>query len=1153
MADLTFPANDRYRTLTATGGETEVATDFPVKVADELEIWRTRAALRELLVLDTDYTLTGLGLQEGATAPLAVPAVAGDFFELMGATSIERTSVYTQENFSAGALNGDFDRQTMVAQELRRDLTRAAEKLADIDGEAAEQATAQAREYRDQAEAAATQTTADRVQTGLDVASADASAQAALAAAGPLYVDIATGRAAVADGEYFRVVGAAPKLFDLYRRDSSSTHTYITSAYSVQPLTSGELVGGSRGVYEAAAFGGASNNAGTRTLSIPAASSGNGSYSAGKAKVDADFPRLPVGTVVDLEAQWEITTDFLTDKPFNLSFFGRLTLASGTVNLSTSTVPGSSRVATLVGSEVIGTRLRRRVRYTVVGDELSLGAGFLIAGADTADGAHSAQLVSTSWVIYSLPASSGLSTPADVMFDVRQGAAFDAAGTSVIPQLHFGLGSVYSASTPAPQAFNAGSGGGVIAGADGRSSGWLIKAGATGQNSLAQTIWPFTGAGNAGKTLKIQHVQDISAGFDRSIQDQFQVRTSGGVVGRSAASTSASVVGTRRIATYTYVVIGDELDLRPYTNCISTDPTGADQSLTVRDFTVEVVSNPVSYLTTMDANLEVRDQANKANILSSALALMQNANVYAVTVMVAADGSGDYTHPADAYAAITDASLFKRYRVLVKPGFYTGRYNMSPPDYVDTIGVNRDLCWVHYENATDATSGQISGRSTYDWKRTGKLDSLTIDIRNGRYAVHLETDGSIPDGRQEIVNCRIEHYGNASATNGSAWPSVSCFAIGAGVSSGQTIVMRNSLMRGPAGGFSYHNNINFDKPSFVDAESCHFISTDVANSNCAFRILSMGSGVADLCRIVGCSFGGDILYGSGSSWGAPWGQTSLTKCPAITGEIKVYGHSNRGHFWKNRCAGQALRIYSNAYSAPSTIDLAGDLWPVIMGDGTTLKYSEDYSGGFSVIQGAKVGWGAITSDVAAGCTLAARLGDRSGTPITGTVSVNGGAPQTVTMNANYTGQSNATIIAAIQSQLTGCTVDSFNVGLYEMPAFGDEQTCVWLNSALTVAIGRGEPVAWTTRRGSLGKRMVNADAAYLFGGIALDNIRPGESGRVQVSGMIDLARVRTATPTGIAFRDPFGISSDGVISKASTPTLVYAGRFDALDLDWRAA
>ena len=57
MTEILITANDRWRQVTATGGETEIGFDFPLFAKADLVVKRNRAGTITTLVLDTTYTI----------------------------------------------------------------------------------------------------------------------------------------------------------------------------------------------------------------------------------------------------------------------------------------------------------------------------------------------------------------------------------------------------------------------------------------------------------------------------------------------------------------------------------------------------------------------------------------------------------------------------------------------------------------------------------------------------------------------------------------------------------------------------------------------------------------------------------------------------------------------------------------------------------------------------------------------------------------------------------------------------------------------------------------------------------------------------------------------------------------------------------------
>jgi hypothetical protein len=84
----------------------------------------------------------------------------------------------------------------------------------------------------------AAQVAADRTQTGLNVSAAQLAKDGALAAAGPLFTNEAAGRAAVADGQPFRVLGSDNVSVRQFTRLNSSTSVEGESVPSLKALRS---------------------------------------------------------------------------------------------------------------------------------------------------------------------------------------------------------------------------------------------------------------------------------------------------------------------------------------------------------------------------------------------------------------------------------------------------------------------------------------------------------------------------------------------------------------------------------------------------------------------------------------------------------------------------------------------------------------------------------------------------------------------------------------------------------------------------------------------------------------------------------------------------------------------------------------------------
>lgn len=187
------------------------------------------------------------------------------------------------------------------------------------------------------------------------------------------------------------------------------------------------------------------------------------------------------------------------------------------------------------------------------------------------------------------------------------------------------------------------------------------------------------------------------------------------------------------------------------------------------------------------------------------------------------DGSGDFRHPKLALDAISDATAASPVAILVYPGDYGGYAEWHTKAYVDIIGVGRreDIV-ISFSNPDDVAAATIAGTSLLWLDTTTKLTNLTLRGKNVRYVVHLETNGRRPFSIQQIINCDIEHFGNAAAVN-NTWGAGSQLAIGAGNSEGQRILCQGSRLVGPGGGFSYHlpnGGGGYRVPTETDIEGC---------------------------------------------------------------------------------------------------------------------------------------------------------------------------------------------------------------------------------------------------------------------------------------------------------------------------------------------
>jgi len=122
MPTIDIPDNDpRRQQVNASGGQTVFNYNFILLDEGDLVVIQEGTTL----VLNTDYTVTGVGNESGGTFVLASGATAGDLVTYYGATAVGRASQYQVDGrFDAPPLERDLDRITVILQEQSRDIER---------------------------------------------------------------------------------------------------------------------------------------------------------------------------------------------------------------------------------------------------------------------------------------------------------------------------------------------------------------------------------------------------------------------------------------------------------------------------------------------------------------------------------------------------------------------------------------------------------------------------------------------------------------------------------------------------------------------------------------------------------------------------------------------------------------------------------------------------------------------------------------------------------------------------------------------------------------------------------------------------------------------------------------------------------------------
>ena len=413
----------------------------------------------------------------------------------------------------------------------------------------------------------------------------------------------------------------------------------------------------------------------------------------------------------------------------------------------------------------------------------------------------------------------------------------------------------------------------------------------------------------------------------------------------------------------------------------------------------------------------------------------------------------------DAIASIVDASENKQYIIKCTGDFIAelpSDYDNSVlttlgqsamfwlKDYVHIDGGNPALCRIRAtlpdslaECQADTPSFVQSDYCNYQpiFIRTkSNVSNITVSTRNGRYAYHIE-GGSfavLKDATNELKNCIVIHegkHGDAVGTNGGT-------ALGIGINSGQNINIINCVLRSSEGGASCHDNVSFAKKAKILFDSCDIQTALGVNKG--LIVYSGGSGnpvgydfIVRDCRMVPFAF---CQIKDGTAHNYIDGFMPNVQCNNAS--LPIYNETNA----------IALRVKSLTDNNSSVrFDKDSDAFNLIIGNSKNVAFDELNRYGKSSQYGYMWRDGGVGLSAEAIGTvnlyengtlnLGKRLGDCSGTSKTLTVIIDG-TSHTITFNQNYTNMSNADILAAINTALSGYGVaDFYKVTLDYYPSF----------------------------------------------------------------------------------------------------------------------
>ncbi|WP_311271029.1 hypothetical protein [Sphingobium sp. WCS2017Hpa-17] len=860
---------------------------------------------------------------------------------------------------------------------------------------------------------------------------------------------------------------------------------------------------------------------GGRTIgfTVPIGEDGAGSNLILRIPFSFDEAQRLAGSTIRLRVVMEATAGYLAATPFGGNAV-RVDRQNGTTDMN---------VGAALAAGQSGTRLTRDYTYTMVGDELWVGATVQI-GANSPTGAvRSFRVKSIVWDVIATPATAG-ATGTDAALDARLAALEPAADIFGKVEAIF-------------QFFND-----AVAAKDdgGRTVGSTIPAGKSGQNTIMQWRLPMTGRLRKmlpGRQARLTLGFNTPTGWARSHTVNMQVRD---VNLATTAIVATEVIDkqispTRRVISFNFQApTGMTLDdLRPYIALTDASNAGTAETITLTDMVMSYYRNGSDVMQEAASTALLGDEITRGASVEQAVGTVFATGKRLGAILDAAS----YASIALALQTATAlASPGAMAQVNVGEGVFTERslgLIGSGTDGDNVILRGAGKCRTIIDARLPATTpiATIQATSGFDFNKSQEVSDATLWVGNMRYGAHIDSVNFAPDSRNVWRNVDIVHFGNDAADaywGQSVWASQHAWALG--TTSGSYYGFDNCGGRAPRAAFSAHDQIGFTSPSIVEWIGGSLTATNVAGW--CFRLESIGSMIMNRALLSNATLSGDITMAV-----QPWLPTTLDMQPADHRCWELVGYGNSPAVFRIEDFGRALRITSATTGATSKVVLSGTAAPILCGKtGTAGVIRVDGDIGMA---GYSYGWGDISSDITSGrpgaiTKLGARLGNRTGAPITLTVQVDGFAAVDIVFSANYTAMTNADILAIINTALTGKAVASeYNVGARYRPFIADEEASL-LNSGGTM-IFMGMALAFTDDSHRAVRPMLNTDRFSTFAGIAWEDIRPGAFGRVKTAGWIDRSDVLRADGGVIDVGERFTID-------AAKPGYVRSGEMNGIGL-----
>ncbi len=677
----------------------------------------------------------------------------------------------------------------------------------------------------------------------------------------------------------------------------------------------------------------------------------------------------------------------------------------------------------------------------------------------------------------------------------------------------------------------------------------------------------------AGAKVRTAFYLDISASFAR-VTTPFMFVTRNGVLVALTVSGSVSdatqfrvvnnvLIGQRRFYELEWMLDGTETGISAQVRFTGPDAVASETVQFSGVIATKVSAAGSPDFSIFDLALATANKTTRRLAVAEAIARIFGSIPYVIEKTLALSG-GDYSTVQTANNGVGSGTVAEPKAIRIKPGVYQNLALTTTQvwrAYLDWIGPGGDRAVIEQINPDDtAVANTVSDQPILSWY-TATYRDFSGRVKNARYVIHSDSDGTRVDQKFTYENLHLEHLGNQGAIDyqtslggggnpSGVWAQDNCRPIGIGTSSGNEYVIRGCTLRGPRSVIGVHDNKDFSKPNRVLIEDCDLICTEGHDNARALVLGAFGSGQVSTIEVVGCRSNGDVVL-----YGMPWLSVAADTQPADPfTQLVVSGHGNSpmvSSILVNSTPQRALKIASANTTAASSVTISGtqSLLDALFGTVYSRKGGGGLPGqvwGYNNIAEMGVGAGAATFVTA----LGKRLGNRTGSPWTLSVSFQGGAAINITFNTDYTNVSNASILSTINAALGAAGVASeYNIAARHRPRFADEERSFAVTAATSIPIW-----SWMAYDGSRnkGRLMTSADALSLSAGVAYgDDIVTGGAGRVKTRGLFGVADIIINGGPTINFGDLLEIDASNpgqfVKNNASTRAVLRSVRANTFE------